>query len=137
MSQFGRNLGLRGQKRGAVIRAAELRESAKLAEGLARSAVGSGARRQLSIDGIALSLLRRALGISLEVVKTKTGGLTARSGTTPGTGTVTVQGWTGSAFTDLGDETCRNLSATAFTTAGKYGFAVRLWGTLFLISLEC
>lgn len=64
--------------------------------------------------------------------------ITARSGTTAGTGTVTLQDFDGTVFaasTDP-DETVFNFSGTAIAT-GKYCVVTDFGGSLFVTAVEC
>jgi len=74
-------------------------------------------------------------GVGVAIVKT-TGTITARSGTTPGTGNAVLVTWNGSALGTGAAITLKNVSATAGST-GKYGFAVSLFGLYWMVSLEC
>lgn len=76
----------------------------------------------------------------IAIVKT-TSTITARSGATPGQGTATVQMF---GLTDFRDDpaftnmTVHNYSSSAtLTPSGKYGVAVKLWGVLWLVVVEC
>lgn len=78
--------------------------------------------------------------VPIAIVKT-TSTITARSGATPGQGTATVQMF---GLTDFRDDpaftnmTVHNYSSSAtLTPSGKYGVAVKLWGVLWLVVVEC
>ncbi len=82
-------------------------------------------------------VLRASVGgsLGLAIIKT-TGTITARSGTTPGTGNAVLVTWNGTALGTGAAITLKNVSATAGST-GKYGFAVSLFGLYWMVSLEC
>lgn len=72
-----------------------------------------------------------------EVVMFKTNAtLYARSSTSPGSGTGKIMTFDGSVMVEGDDIDLKNLSGTS-GGSGKYGFAVKLDGVYFVISLEC
>jgi len=74
-------------------------------------------------------------GAGLAIIKT-TSSITARSSTTPGTGSATLVTWNGTALGTGATITLRHISATS-AASGKYGFAVMLFGLYWLVSVEC
>jgi len=82
-----------------------------------------------------LLLQAKAAGVGIAIVKT-TSTITARSSTTPGTGSATLVTWNGTALGTGATITLRHISATS-AASGKYGFAVLLFGIYWLVSVEC
>ncbi|MGE4196034.1 MAG: hypothetical protein AB7G11_02775 [Phycisphaerales bacterium] len=83
--------------------------------------------------------LRVTLGnlIGFAVIKTN-GTITARSGTTPGTGSAYIQTWSGTVLANGNSVTVRNVSGKAGGIgSGLYGFAVKLFGIWWVVSVEC
>lgn len=76
-------------------------------------------------------------GSGLILAKTGVSGITARSGTTMGSATVTLQYVSAGAISAGGTETCYNFSGTA-ADASKYIWCNRQSdGSLYLVSQEC
>jgi hypothetical protein len=70
------------------------------------------------------------------------GGISARSGSTPGSGTATIQTWTGSTLADMtgsgATPTVLNISsATGGIASGKYMILLKISGTYWVITAEC
>jgi hypothetical protein len=74
-------------------------------------------------------------GTGVHPIKT-TSAVTARSSTTPGSGTAVLISLPGSTVVEGGAITVRNLSATA-AGSGKYGFAFLIGGVYWLGPVEC
>lgn len=116
----------RGRK---PLKASVVKSLSRMAEGQARMRIGHGLT---SVDGQPLML---PAGGPVVRIKTTTS-VTARSGTTPGTGSAALVTWNGTTLDTGVTITIRNLSATA-GASGKYGFAALLDGAYWMISLEC
>lgn len=69
------------------------------------------------------------------IVKTS-GTITARSGTTPGSGSAKLQALTSGSFADDGDIEVFNVAAIGWAS-GKYGVATQISSVWYLVSLEC
>lgn len=92
--------------------------------------VRSGRRTTLTLDTGDLSLFGFA------VIKTSSS-VTGRTGATPGSGSAKVQKWNGTSLSDgAGTITVRTIAAGGHAT-GKYGFAAKLFGLWWILSLEC
>jgi hypothetical protein len=94
----------------------------------------------LSIMSVAGGPLLRVAGalFSIYIVVTD-GTITARSGTTPGSGTVFTTTWNGSVLTTTTNTfTVYNISSTTGGIAtGVYGVMVKIMGSYWLITLDC
>lgn len=88
----------------------------------------------------AAGILLKVPAFPVQIVKT-TSTITARSGSTAGTGTVTFQMFNGTTFVNDAARTNVKVynwsSGTPATPSGKYGVAIKLWGYWFLVSVEC
>jgi hypothetical protein len=67
------------------------------------------------------------------------GTITARSGTTPGTGNVTLYGWNGSALVSIGQDVVvwSISSTTGGIPTGTYCIVLRIYDAYWLISVDC
>lgn len=92
----------------------------------------SGLERRETSAGITLRV--RAGSFGAAVVKS-TGAISARSGSTPGSGDAAIEAWTGSTLADAQAITVRNVTA-ASVASGKYGLALYIAGTWWGI-FEC
>ena len=86
-------------------------------------------------------LLNYAGPVFQPYIAVTTSTITARSGGTPGSGTVKIQTWNGSALADLGGPvsvTVYNISASTNTIAsGKYCIIMKIAGAYFIVTAEC
>lgn len=86
-------------------------------------------------------LLRLAGMLFSAYIAVTTSTITARSGGTPGSGTVKLQSWNGTALADLPgpiSKTVYNISASTNTIAsGKYCIVLKIAGAYWLITAEC
>lgn len=107
-------------------------------------ASGAGAAAPLSLQSTAAGPTMRYGGpIFGAYVGITTSTITARSGTTLGSGTVKIQSVNGTTTSDLGggtpiSVTAYNISASTNTIAsGKYVILMRIGGRYFIITAEC
>lgn len=109
----------------------------KTAEYLGRARIQPDACVGITVNELpgGVQLLAGVGGMTVALVHT-TSSITARSGTTPGTGSAKVVNWNGTALSDGSTITLRNVSGTAGAT-GKYGLAVQLSNVWWLLTLEC
>ena len=74
--------------------------------------------------------------LGFAVIKTSSS-VTCRTGATPGSGSAKVQKWNGTSLSDgAGTITVRTIAAGGHAT-GKYGYAAKLFGSWWILSLEC
>lgn len=124
------------QKPGKPIVARTLRQMAETCDWATRIQ----ADPPLSIQSTAAGATLRLAGYLFGVFIGKTDGtITARSGSTPGSGNVKIQTWNGTALADLGiDVAVLNISST---TGGivdaQYCIVLRIMGAYWIITLDC
>ncbi len=75
-------------------------------------------------------------------VAVSSGTITARSGSTPGTGSAVIQTWNGTTLANMAGSgatvTAKNISsATGGITTGKYMIILKISGTYWVITAEC
>jgi TctA family transporter len=99
------------------------------------------AQPPISVMGTAAGPLIRLAGMifSVYVGVVATGGITARSGSTPGSGNVTLQTWDGTALASLGitKKAYSISSTTGGIPSGTYCIILRICSAHWLISLDC
>lgn len=83
--------------------------------------------------------LRVDVGASIAFAIIKTNGtITARSSTTPGSGSATIQTWNGTSLANGTSITVRNISGkSGGISSGLYGFAAYILGSWWVIAVEC
>lgn len=121
---------------GKPISARTLRRMAQTCDWVAQVKAEPPLSVSTSFNGI----LFRYIGMLFSVYIAVTDGtITARSGSTPGTGNVTLQTWNGTALASLGiDKPVFNFSSTTGgIPTGKYCVILRICGSYWIISTEC
>jgi hypothetical protein len=127
---------IKRQKPNEPIEARTLRMTAEAAEWASRIKANS----PLAIQATGAGPLLRLAGMLFSVyIATANGTITARSGTTPGSGNATLQTWNGTVLASLGiDMPVKNFSAaTGGISTGKYLVILKIMGAYWVISVEC
>ena len=127
---------IKRQRSGEVIEAKTLADTAEAAE----FANKIRANPPLAIAAGAGGPLLRLAGMLFSVyIVVAHGAITARSGTTPGTGLATIQTWNGTVLASLSiDFTVKNISSTTGGIPdGTYGIMLRICGAYWFITVDC
>jgi hypothetical protein len=120
---------------GAPIKAGDMAKATEACEWTSRIR----ANPPLAIESTAGGPLLRWAGqvLSIWLIKT-TSAITARDGTTPGSGTAKLHLFDGTDLIDLDDErTVYNFAGGTEILTDKYGIAMQIGGSLFILAIEC
>jgi hypothetical protein len=121
---------------GQPIMASTLRQLADTCDTVSRLT----ADPPLEIVNTGGGMMLRLAGMLFSVyIVTANGTITARVGTTPGTGNATIQTWNGTALASLGvDKKVYSISSTTGgIPTGTWGIMLRICGSYWFITLDC
>ena len=123
---------------GKPIVARDLNRVAEMAE----KAALIQAEPPLAIVSTASGPLLRLAGMIFSVyIVVTTSTITARVGSTPGSGTAKIQTFNGTALADLGGPISKTIynwnSAAGGVSSGKYGVVLKICGYYWLLVAEC
>lgn len=124
------------QKSGKPIEARTLADMARTCDWIARLQV----EPPLSILSVGGGPLLRWAGMIFGVyIGITNGTITARSGSTPGSGRVDFQAWNGTTLQSMGThQTCYNISSSSGgIVTGKYCIVLKISGVYWIITTEC
>jgi hypothetical protein len=126
------------QQPGKPIEARTLREMAETCDFAAQPRAQAPLEFEAMANGPLLRLAGALFGVFIAVTSST---ITARSGSTPGSGTATLQTWNGTvlaALSGVPDYTVYNISSSAGGIAsGKYCILLRIAGAYWIITAEC
>lgn len=127
------------QKAGRPIEARTLRQMAQTCDWASQIRANPPLSIMATGNGPLFRLASMLLSVYIGVVGS--GGVTARSGSTPGSGSVTLQTWNGTSlanFPGSASVTAYNISASGSGIAsGKYCIILKIAGAYFIITSEC
>jgi hypothetical protein len=129
---------LASQQQGRPISAQDLRHAGETLDWIAQIQAAPPLELLSTVTGPLL----RYPGMLFEVyIAVTTTTISARSGGTPGSGTVKVQTWDGSALADLAGPvtfTALNISAaTGGIASGKYCIVIKIASAYWIVTAEC
>ncbi len=138
MSWFAR---LPRQKAGHPIRARTINRIAETAEQISKFRVCPPLSLNMSAAGLMLRYLGPLFGVYIVLTD---GTISARVGTTPGTGTAIIQTFNGTILANLqksGTNVTTKVYSISSTTGGiptgVYGIALLIFGVYWLITVDC
>jgi hypothetical protein len=129
---------IKKQKSGQVIEAKTLRDTATVAEWAAQIKVAPPLEMMAFAAGPLIRLAGAIFGIYIGVVAT--GGISARVGTTPGSGNFTPQTWNGTVLANLSANTlpCYSISSTtAGIPSGTYIIVIKIYNVYWVCTADC
>lgn len=124
-------------KPGDIVSARDLREIGETCDQFSRFSVEPPLEMIWTALGPLVRLAGPLFGVYVGVVAS--GGISARSSGTPGTGNVTIQTWNGTALASLGiTVVAKSISSTTGgIPSGTYCIVLRICGAYWLISVDC
>ena len=128
------------QKAGEPISAEMLAQMAETCDQMSRITAVPPLEFTWLPSGPVFRLAGMLLGVYIAQVNT--GGISARSGSTPGSGTVAIQQWNGTAFSSMAGTGAtfpvKNWNSTAGAiAAGKWCVVLRIMGAYWVLAAEC
>ncbi len=121
---------------GKPIVARDLRRVAQTADMVSQLRADAPLSVQVGFSGILIRYLGQVFGAYIAVTS---GTITARSGTTPGTGNVTPYGWDGTSLVTMG--TTIPVYSISSTTGGiptnTYCIVLKIFGAYWIITADC